>query len=106
LNPVIPIHVQIIFVGLLTRIPEPVDVDAQLTCEIRPLVEEVVTTTEGFIGTPIGTVPYDDSYSLIPNLDVAISAPARYSKVIARYSRFGAIPGTARWSRGSIVFLA
>lgn len=95
-----PIHVQIIFVGLLTRLQESVDLDEALTCEIRPLFEYELGVAETFIGTPIGTVPIVDAYTIGLDDDVSISTEARYRN-LARYGRFGSsVPALARWSRG------
>lgn len=105
LSPHMPIHVQIVFVGLLTRIQEPVDVDAALTCQIRPLIQELTGVGETFLGTPIGKVPIEDSYATTTDLDVAIASPTRYSRMNARWGRLGAVPAIARWTLGSVVFV-
>ena len=105
LSPHLPIHVQIIFIGLLTKVQESIEVDPVFTCQIEPLAIEDQEVTELFVGTPIGTVPTVDSYSVETDESVSISTPARYSRSSARYGRFGAIPALARWSRGLVALL-
>lgn len=105
ISPHIPVHVQIIFVGLLTKAVENIDVNELMTCEIRPLAIEELIMTESFVGTPLGTVPTLDSYSVVMNPSVVLITEARYSKATSRFGRNGIIPATSRWSRGSVAYL-
>jgi len=105
ISPHIPVHVQIIFIGLLTKAVENIDVEELMTCEIRPLAIEEIEITETFVGTPLGTVPTLDAYTVVVQPSVAIVSQARYSRSTSRFGQNGNIPATSRWSRGSVAFL-
>jgi len=99
----IPIHVQIIFVGLLTTVQEFIDVSETLLAGVQILNLEEIAADEDFFMTPLGTVPYLDSYTVSITSSLALSTDARYSRApSARFSgRNGIIPAPSRWSRGT-----
>lgn len=106
LSPHIPIHVQIIFVGLLTRAHESVATDESMGVQINVHNDESFMVAEGFLGTPIGEVPISESYPVKIALNAAIRASARYSRMTSRYGRNGVIPALTRWSNGTLLNLA
>lgn len=105
LRPHMPIHVQIIFVGLLTKINDPVNVTGTLTCQIGPLFPEDVAVSESLFSSPVGTVPERDEYEIATNDGLTISSPARYRNTSTRIGRNSHVPALTRWSRGTALVI-
>lgn len=98
----LPAHVQIIVVGVLTRVKEYPEVEETSSIGGTLYVDvEDVETDDDLAAYLIGTAPVQSIYDLVVDDPLVIRSPARYSLGTGRYSSGGSL-GATRWSVGSV----
>jgi len=102
LSEVIPIHVEIVLIAFLEEAIEHVAVDVSMSQHGTFTVSEGVGVAEGFIGSPVGTVPVDIDEGVVAAIAFEAVIPARHDVLQDRHDvgKFGAI---TRFDRGTIV---